>query len=182
MNQRTRPVWALKSLGDGLWAKELGSRFPNFAFQCGLATISLIIILLVENAVFRAAIIVAVASTVFVVFVVPDSVAATPRRVIGGHVVAVVCGSVFAFALQIPALESMSQEVANVRNLAAAIAVGVSIFLMVLTNTEHPPAAGTALGLMIPGWSISAVAFILISAVVLSIIRIILRPKLINLL
>ena len=187
MNLRKRPVGIFENIMAGLWDREIGSRFPNCAFQCGLATVSLIIILLLEDAVFHAAIIVAVGSTAFVVFIVPDSVAATPRRVIGGHAVAVVCGTVFAFALQISALASMSEGFPQAREVAAALAVGISIFLMGLTNmgltnTEHPPAAGTALGLLIPDWSISAVAFILISALVLSIVRIILRPKLINLL
>ncbi len=182
MNLRKRPVGTFENIMAGLWDREIGSRFPNCAFQCGLATVSLIIILLLEDAVFHAAIIVAVGSTAFVVFIVPDSVAATPRRVIGGHAVAVVCGTAFAFALQISALASMSEGFPQAREVSAALAVGISIFLMVLTNTEHPPAAGTALGLLIPDWSISAVAFILISALVLSIVRIILRPKLINLL
>ena len=53
---------------------------------------------------------------------------------------------------------------------------------MAVTNTEHPPAAGTALGLVIVGWSWSAVLFIMSSAVILSLIRLILRPRLINLL
>ncbi|MCH7786590.1 MAG: HPP family protein, partial [Chloroflexi bacterium] len=138
--------------------------------------------LLVEDAVFRAAIVVAVASTAFTIFVVPNSVAASPRRVIGGHVVAVIVGTTLAFVLQIPALESASEEFRYIRDIAAALSVGMSIFVMVVTNTEHPPAAGTALGLLIPGWTLSAVTFILLSALILSIIRLVLRPKLINLL
>ena len=64
----------------------------------------------------------------------------------------------------------------------AALSVGVGIFGMVATNTEHPPAAGTALGLMIHGWSASAVAFIILGAITLPAVRILLRPRLVNLL
>jgi hypothetical protein len=53
---------------------------------------------------------------------------------------------------------------------------------MVVTNTEHPPAAGTALGLVVHGWSGSAVAFTMVSAVALTLVRLALRPRLINLL
>ena len=53
---------------------------------------------------------------------------------------------------------------------------------MVLTNTEHPPAAGAALGLVIHDWSLWSVGVILVSAVALSILRAILRPRLVNLL
>lgn len=177
-----RSLGFFEGFTDKLWDRNFLSRLPNYIFQCGLATVSLIVILLVEDAVFRAAIVVAVASTTFTVFVVPNSVAASPRRVIGGHAVAVIVGTTLAFALQIPALESASEEFLIIRDIVAALSVGISIFIMVVTNTEHPPAAGTALGLLIPGWTLSAVTFILLSALILSIIRLLLRPKLINLL
>ena len=64
----------------------------------------------------------------------------------------------------------------------AALTVGLSIALMVLTNTEHPPAAGAALGLVIHEWSLWSVGVIIGSAVALSILRAALRPKLVNLL
>ena len=54
--------------------------------------------------------------------------------------------------------------------------------LMVLTNTEHPPAAGAALGLVIHDWSLCSVGVIIVSAVALSILRAALRPRLVNLL
>ena len=153
---------------------------PRYLFQCGLATVALIVILLVENAVFRAAIVVALASTAFIIFVVPDSVAAGPRRVIGGHIVAVIIGSGLSGLLNMPGIESVAEGSRFVSNITAAVSVGISIFVMVVTDTEHPPAAGTALGLIIPDWSWSAVVFILSGAVILSIIRIVLRPKMIN--
>ena len=58
-------------------------RLPKYLFQCGLATLALIIILLLQDAVLRAAIVVAIASTVFIVFIIPDSVAATPGKSLG---------------------------------------------------------------------------------------------------
>ena len=63
-----------------LWDRRALNRAPQYLFQCGLATLALLIILLVEDAVLNAAVIVAVASTAFIVFVVPDSIAATLRR------------------------------------------------------------------------------------------------------
>ena len=146
-----------------------------------MATGALIIILLVEDAVFRAAIVVAIASTAFTIFVVPNSVAASPRRVVGGHVVAVVTGSIFSAILQIPGLESVSQDSRYLIDIMAALSVGLGIIVMVSTNTEHPPAAGTALRLVIHGWAWSTVVFVLASAVALSVLRFILRPKMINL-
>ena len=52
----------------------------NYAAQSAMATLAMMAILLLEDVVLRAAIVVAMASTVFTIFVVPNSVAATPRR------------------------------------------------------------------------------------------------------
>jgi len=76
--------------------------------QSALATATLIAILLLQDAVLRAAIVVAVASTACTVFVVPHSIAASPRRVIGGHLVAVIAGTMFWSLLLITVLESAS--------------------------------------------------------------------------
>ncbi len=171
-----------RRLTAGLVDRRAKGRFGQYLFQCGLGTLTLLFILLIEDALLHAAIVVAVGSTVFIVFIIPDSVAATPRRVIGGHVVSVIFGSAFAFMLLIPGLEALAEGEDYIRVFAAALAVGVSMLVMVLTNTEHPPAAGTALGLFFPGWELSTVVFIVLSALALSAIRILLRPRMINLL
>ena len=101
---------------------------------------------------------------------------------IGGHVVAVIVGAVGSGVLMIPALEAFAEQSRYLVDVVAALSVGLSILFMVATNTEHPPAAGTALGLVIQGLGLQAIMFILVSAVLLSLIRLVLRPKLVNLL
>ena len=81
-----------------------------------------------------------------------------------------------------PALESLVQDSRYLTDFMAAVSVGLGILLMAATNTEHPPAAGTALGLVVHGLSWSAVVFILSSSLALSLVRVALRPRLINLL
>ena len=92
---------------------------------------------------------VGIASSTFTVFVVPNSVAATPRKVIGGHLLAAFIGTLIALILQSPPLIQVIVENRYFLDVAAALSVGIGIFLMVVTNTEHPPAAGTSLGLVI---------------------------------
>ena len=65
---------------------------------------------------------------------------------------------------------------------AGAIGVGVAILFMAITNTEHPPAAGTTLGLILVGANIDAVLFILSAIVILSVIRLALASRMTNLL
>jgi CBS-domain-containing membrane protein len=165
-----------------IWDQKLSTKWPNVIGQTGLATLCLVVFLVLEDALLNAAILVAVASTAFTVFVVPDSIAAMPRRVIGGHIVSVIIGvSIwYVLAFVIPVYGDVDRR--YILDAGAAISVGLSLLLMVLTNTEHPPAAGTALGLVIHGSSWSAVAFILVSAIVLTLIRLALRPRLTNLL
>ena len=156
-------------------------RLPNYMFQSGLATVSLIVIVLLQDAVLRAAIVVAIASSAAIVFVVPHSIAASPRKVVGGHVVAVATGSIFAWVLMMPALASAAEGSRYLADIMAALAVGLAILIMGITNTEHPPAAGTALGLVVQGWTGSAVGFVLVGAVVLTVVRIALIRRLVNL-
>ena len=165
-----------------LFDKNLKPKMKNYLFQCGLAILSLIVILMVQSALFSEAIVVSVASAAFTIFVFPDSIASTPRRVIGGQIVAILAGAMFFAILNIPALESAAETMTLLPSVAAALAVGLSILIMVATNTEHPPAAGVALGIVIDPWQWSAIAFVLIGALALSVIRVILKPKMINLL
>ena len=67
-------------------------------------------------------------------------------------------------------------------DIAAALSIGLGALLMVITNTEHPPAAGIAFALVIDPWSWSAILFVISSVIIFSVVRIIMRPKLTNLL
>ena len=158
------------------------SKWAHYVFQCGLAAVSLVFILLIGDTVFKTAIVVGIASSAFTVFVIPDSVAATPRKVIGGHFVAGVVAAVISLSIQLTGLDALSQDKGFFIDIAAAISVGVGIFVMVVTNTEHPPEAGTSLGLVFYGFDWTSIVFILLSAILLSLVRVALRPKMINLL
>ena len=80
----------------------------NYLFQCGLSTLALLIIFLVVDVVLQAAIVVAIASSAFIVFVIPHSTASSPQRVIGGHVVAVIVGTAFSALHLTPVLGELA--------------------------------------------------------------------------
>jgi CBS-domain-containing membrane protein len=63
-----------------------------------------------------------------------------------------------------------------------ALATGVAMFLMVITKTEHPPAAAVALGLVLNAWDWPTLAFIMGGIAFLSIIKQIVMPLLMDLL
>ncbi|MDE2843508.1 MAG: HPP family protein [Chloroflexota bacterium] len=156
--------------------------WKSYLFQCSLCMLALLAILLVVDVVLRAAIVVAIASTAFIVFVLPHRQAANPRRVVGGHCVAVLVGSVFSLLYLFPGWGDVATTSRVARDLVAVVTVGISILIMVVTDTEHPPAAGTALGLVVMEWTPSAVVFVLAGALTLSAIHWWLRPYLKNLL
>ena len=146
-----------------------------------MATVVLVGILVVEIGVSNAAITASIASSVFLVFVVPHSVASSTRRLFGGHVVAVIVG-VSAYAALKAIVGGADDISAETLAIAGAIGVGMSILLMATTNTEHPPAAGTTLALVTFGSDLDAVLFILSAIALLTVIRLVLVHRLTNLL
>ena len=76
----------MRSLAVGMLLidRRFRRRWKNYVLQCGLSALALLMVLLVVDVVLRAAIVVAIASSSFVVFVMPHSVAVLPRKVIGG--------------------------------------------------------------------------------------------------
>jgi CBS-domain-containing membrane protein len=67
-------------------------------------------------------------------------------------------------------------------NFFAALAVGLAIFLMVVADLEHPPAAGVSLGLVLNGYESEAVLMVIAGILSLAVARNLLRGWLIDLL
>lgn len=175
--------WLVRSLvlEGRLIDRRFHRHWKNYLVQCAMSTLALLIILLVVDVVLRAAIVVAIASSAFIVFVRPHGDASHPQRVVGGHVVGVIVGAAFSALYLIPGFGEFAEGSPFARNLMAVLSVGLSTLIMVLTNTEHAPAAGTALGLVVHGWEPSAALFVLIGAVMLAVVHSLLRPRLTNL-
>lgn len=156
-------------------------RVRSYLFQAGLASLALLAILLIEQGVSNGIIVVTIASSTATVFVVPHSIASTPRRVVGGHVTSVIVGLALWGVLQLITGDANTASNTQI-DIFGAAAVGLSVLVMATTNTEHPPAAGTAFGIIVVGMSFTFIAFILSAAVILSLVRALLRDRLQNLL
>lgn len=155
-------------------------RWKAYLIQSTAAAVLLWVILLAQDIISSGAIVAAIASSVAIVFLVPHSVASSPVRIVGGHLSAVVAAYiVVGIALFFP--DSVAEAV-WFKDLLGAVALGVAIMLMSMTNTEHAPAAGTALGLAILGTPVQPVLFIVTAAMIVAIARVLLGPRLQNLL
>jgi hypothetical protein len=120
----------------------------------------------------------AVTSSVAIVFFVPHSITSNPFRIIGGHISAIlVAGCIVGLMLLMPDSVSSNQWVVHVMEGAS---LSVVILFMTITNTEHAPAAGTAIGLA-TSISINSIVFVVSAAVVISIVRVVLNKRLHNL-
>ena len=155
-----------------------------YVLQCSLAFFALLVVLLVEEVgLHRVVMIAAIGSTSFVLFVTPHSSTANPRHVIGGHLVALLVGSAFAvFSGGTPVGQNLLAQIPLVLDVEAALAVALSIFLMTATDTEHAPAAGTALGVVVHGFGWGLIVFVVSRAIMLSFVHTMLRPRLRDLL
>ncbi|MBL7199604.1 MAG: HPP family protein [Anaerolineae bacterium] len=147
---------------------DLRSKWKNYFWQSACATLAIFVVLALLS-VDRAVIIASIGATTFIVFMTPDNPFATPRNVIGGHMVGVVTGALFALTPRVSPL---------VEAVWYALAVGMCLFLMAATNTEHPPAAGTALSVAISGFSWRVAVAVLASVVLFSFIQRLFRPYL----
>lgn len=151
---------------------EFRSYWKYFVFQSLLAAISVYLVLSILNS-DEAVIIASLGATAFVVFALPEKMTAQPRSVIGGHIVGLLCGLLGSGILQV-----LPAQYDPLQNAVYALSVGLSIFIMVISDTEHPPAAGTALGVVIKGFSIHVIAGVLLFSVLFSLIRWLLRNSL----
>ncbi len=141
--------------------ENLSEKWKNYLWQGVLAGGTLLLITWILSDFFDLVLIAAAGSTTFVVFALPHTKTANPRSVIGGHALCVFAGLI-CYPLGVPGW-------------GAAVALG--FILMVITNSEHPPAAGTALALA-DSPSISGAIFILVVAFSLSVVRLALISKL----
>jgi len=153
----------------------LDKKFPlhwkQYILQSLYATFSVFIVLLLLE-MEHVVIIASIGASAFIVFTMPRSITARPRSLIGGHVIGFSTGSLIALVPHTSVLGCAATY---------AIAVGSAIFLMVVTDTEHPPAGGTALGVAITGFSLSIMISGLTSIILLAIIYALLKSRLVDL-
>ena len=148
----------------------------RFAIQAAVATVVMLAILAFVNSLSSAAIAAGLASSVVGMFLNPSNRTARIRSVVGGHGVALVLGSALAAILFLGPVEVFLSDRTILLNLSLATGVGLAMLLMAITNTEHPPAAGTAIGMATREFDILIFLSIIGAVVMLAIIKLAFRP------
>ena len=103
----------------------------------------------------KVVIIASMGATAFICFATPKSVSAQTKHVIGGHFIALICGAIFVLTAMPYYVEFPS-------------AVALAVFLMVVFDVEHPPAAGTALAAVVNEVTLVNAAIIMIISVLIT--------------
>ena len=152
----------------------------RYFFQSILASTALLIVLIIGDNFAKGAIIAGIAGTTALISFAPHSYAANTRRVVGGHFLSVLVGSLSIFLLSLFSVDYNSASELIIY-LNSSISIGILIILMGVLNCEHAPSAGCLLGLTYGGVDVNSVAFIMSSAIVLSLIRLLLLKWIKNL-
>ncbi len=138
--------------------QEFKAQWKYYVRQTFAASVIVFIVLLLLE-MQHAVIIASIGASVFIVFAMPKNITAHPRRIIGGYLCGFFTGALFAL---------IPQPFELISFILYSAAVGISIFLMVALDVEHPPASGITLGTVISGVSTQIAIAVIISSSVLS--------------
>ena len=150
----------------------------TFAFQALLAAAVMLAVLTFVHSLSSAAIAAGLASSVVGIFINPSNRTARIRSVVGGHGLSLLLGSAFSVLLFLGPVEGFLLEMPVMHDLSLALAVGVAMLFMAVTNTEHPPAAGTALGMASREFDIFIFLSIIGAVALLAVLKLAIRPYL----
>ncbi len=153
----------------------------RYILQCALATLTILVVLIFLDVLTRTAIIATLGATAFIVFTMPKSYPSRPRPLIGGYIVGISLGCLCSFLSDSRLMMSILNGHTTSLIVFGALAVGIAILIMALTNTEHPPAAGMSLGLVLNPWDYRTIIFILSAVLLMAAVKRLLRPILIDL-
>lgn len=154
----------LKSYFDIIGTKFI-KLWPHYILQSIYGAIALGVFLLAIGEENKVAIS-SLAATTFIVFATPKENSAKTKNIIGGHLVCLLCGVFFYLSVPLPYY------------IQYPLVVAVAIFLMAGLDLEHPPAAGSALAVVMHEVGVREFMFILAGAVILGLLHSLLREKL----
>lgn len=153
----------------------------KYIIQSVMATVVVSGVLIFLNSMSDTAIVAALGASAFITFAMPHRTVSNPRYLIGGYLIGTVIGCSCHFfsnhylLTHIPFLNNHSREIFG------SISVGTAIFLMAITETEHPPAAGLALAFVLNGWNILTIEVVFAGIILIAVVKLLLKRFLIDL-
>jgi len=122
-------------------------------------------------------------SSAFVAFVAHDTVMARAQNMIFSYLWGILFGVLGTWLLYLTAHQHFfSGEQVDLEVLMAAVVAMLTMLCMTIFSCEHPPAVGIAIGLVLRHWDMSILCIIFATVLVIAILKLVLRPWLLNLL
>ena len=170
---------------DGPMQRFIDQRFylhrGKYIAQCfeaaGVVFLALYSLTMIANTV----VIASIGSTAFSVFVSPHKSLTEDITIIMSYIVGMMVGTLCWFAFLYLPLPQYGMIATHYSALFGAVAVGLTMFLLVILDFEHPPAVSLALGLVIDKWSLPAIVVTVFGVTMILGLRYMLRRRLINL-
>jgi CBS-domain-containing membrane protein len=164
-----------------LFDAKFRDHWPHYIGQALMAMVSMLVIMLLLDLVEQTVLIASLAASSFIAFSMPHVRHSRPRYLIGGYIVGAAVGCALALLedllVKIGVADPRTIEIA-----CAAVALGLAFFLMVVSDTEHPPAAALALGFVLNQWDLFTLVVVMSGIVMMSVIKESSKSKLIDLL
>lgn len=164
-----------------IFDRDLTDKLRRYVLQCALATGTILGIFFLLDVLLRSTLVSSLGASTFIAFAMPHSRRARSRSLVGGYLVGTLCGTLCSLAADCALAASTGLTPRTRLIIFGALAIGLAIFTMVSTNTEHPPAAGLALGFVADPWTERTVLFVLTAISLLALARHLLRDTLVDL-
>lgn len=175
-----------KSLGLESSKRESGWRLFDAQFrdhraqyfkQTAMATLSMLVVLLLLDLVDQTVLIASLGASTFIVFSMPHTKRSRPRYLVGGYVVGAIAGC--SLSLLAEYLDTWGfADPRLVHVVFAALALGIAFLVMVVTDTEHPPAAALALGFVLNEWDLFSLLVVMCGIVLITAIKELIKSRL----
>lgn len=170
---QTRPAWRL-------FDEKLKGHRVQYVRQTLMATAAMMVVLLLLDLVKQTVLIASLGATTFIVFSMPHTKRSKPRYLLGGYAVGTLAGcSLSLIASRLIDLSFADPRIIQI--CCAALALGLAFLIMVVTDTEHPPAAALALGYVLNEWDLFALIVVLAGIALITSIKELIKPKLLDL-
>ena len=152
----------------------------QYIVQALLAGVAVAAALVFFDVVDHPALLASLGASAFTAFTIPRNDLSSPRRLITGYAIGILVGCAFHFLTTCPINTHFVQLVIHIA--AGALAVATAMFLMAVTETEHAPAAGIALGFAISDfWTGMLIVKVMAAIILITAIKTLLKPKMIDL-
>lgn len=170
---RRRPSWRL-------FDANFRTHRAQYFKQTLMATLTMMVVLLLLDLVDQTVLIASLGASTFIVFSMPHTKRSEPRYLVGGYVVGTLAGcSLSLMATQLIGLSAADPRIVQI--CCAALALGLAFLIMVVTDTEHPPAAALALGFVLNDWDLFALIVVMSGIVLITTIKELIKPRLLDL-